>query len=348
MSYLLAGFKVIVQVLAAVGGLSAAAQATDTWFNRGMMERGTPVDQYNAIGRSDDIQCTAEARSQTAQLVPPEQYCDMTTNPVFYMNCLNRNEERGLQAKQVLRDSFIGCMARRGWSYGQPPVVTTQPSAVSESPAQPSAEPAVSTGTGFFVTAAGHLVTNEHVVRGCGRISGRRVSGEVFPLSLVASDPKNDLAVLKGVGGQAFAYLRRSTPPLGERVVVYGFPLAGALAASGNLTGGLISASSGLMGDSAKFQISAPIQPGNSGGPVFDEQGLVIAVVQSKLDVGKAQRAIGDIPQNVNFAIKANVLKSFLEAEGLRFEERASGDRRRVSSIAEDAMRYTVLVTCEK
>lgn len=348
MSRLMWAFKTVALGLAAAVPLAVAAQGAETWFNRSMMERRTPLDQYNAIGRSDDIQCTAEARAQTSQLVPPEQYCDVTMNPGLYWNCQSFNEQRKTRVERVLLDSFTGCMARRGWTYGIPPVATAQPPQPQEPSPPSSAEPALTTGTGFFVTAAGHLITNEHVVRRCDRITGRLASGEVFPLSLVASDPRNDLAVLKGAGGRAFASLRRSTPPLGERVVVYGFPLSGELAASGNLTTGLISASTGLRGDSGQFQISAPIQPGNSGGPVLDDQGLVVAVVQSKLDAARAHRVTGDVPQNVNFAIKGNVLKSFLEAEGIRFDERSSGERRRESAIAEDAMRYTVLVACSK
>lgn len=326
----------------------AAAQGVETWFNRNLMERRTPVDQYNAIGRSDDIQCTAEAKAQTSQLVLPEQYCDVTMNPGHYWNCLSFNEQRKVRAERVLVDSFTGCMTRRGWAFGVPPVVSAESRESRESSPPPLVEPVMTTGTGFFVTAAGHFITNEHVVRRCDRISGRLGSGEVFSLSLVAADPKNDLAVLKSAGGRAFASLRRTTPPLGERVVVYGFPLAGELATSGNLTTGLISASTGLRGDSGQFQISAPVQPGSSGGPVLDDQGLVVAVVQSKLDAARAQRITGDVPQNVNFAIKGNVLKSFLEAEGIRFEEKTSGERRRESAIAEDAMRYTALVVCSK
>lgn len=335
-------------VFAAAGALSVAAQGSETWFNRRMLEQRTPVDQYNAIGRSDDIQCTVEAEAQTAQLIPPERYCDMSMNPGLYWSCQSFNEKRTAQAKQVLWDSFTGCMARRGWTYGYPPVAVTQPATPQEPSTRPSSAPALTTGTGFFVTAAGHLVTNEHVVRGCDQISGRLASGEVFPLSLLATDPRNDLAILKGTGGRVFGSLRRSAPPLGERVVIYGFPLAGELAVSGNLTTGLISATAGLRGDSGQFQISAPIQPGNSGGPVLDELGLVVAVVQSKLDAVRAQRITGDVPQNINFAIKGAVLKSFLESEGIRYDEKASGDRRRESAIAEAAKRYTALVVCSK
>lgn len=112
--------KTVLVFLATVVPLAAAAQGTETWFNRSMMERQVPVDQYNAIGRSDDLQCTAEARALVSQLIPPEQYCDVAMNPGLYMSCLRSNEQRKTRAESVLVDSFVGCMARRGWTYGRP------------------------------------------------------------------------------------------------------------------------------------------------------------------------------------------------------------------------------------
>ena len=94
----------------------------------------------------------------------------------------------------------------------------------------------------------------------------------------------------------------------GEQIVIYGFPLAGALASTGNLATGIVSALAGLGDDTSKLQISAPIQPGNSGGPVLDQSGHVIGVVVSKLNAIKAASITGDIPQNVNFAIKTGVV----------------------------------------
>jgi S1-C subfamily serine protease len=99
----------------------------------------------------------------------------------------------------------------------------------------------------------------------------------------------------------------RASARLGEEIVVYGFPLAGLLASSGNVTTGNITALAGLGDDIRFLQISAPVQPGNSGGPVLDRNGNIVGIVVSKLDAIKTAIATQDIPQNVNFAIKLRV-----------------------------------------
>ena len=95
---------------------------------------------------------------------------------------------------------------------------------------------------------------------------------------------------------------------------------AGALASSGNTTLGNITALAGLRDDSRFIQISASVQPGNSGGPVLDEAGRLIGVIEGKLDALKVARVTGDIPQNVNFAILASTLAHFLEASRIPYE----------------------------
>ncbi len=101
----------------------------------------------------------------------------------------------------------------------------------------------------------------------------------------------------------------------GEDIVAYGFPLAGVLSSGGNVVTGNITALAGLGDDSRFLQISAPVQPGNSGGPLFDRNGNVVGVVVAKLNALKIASATGDIPQNVNFAIKASVATAFLDAQ---------------------------------
>jgi S1-C subfamily serine protease len=104
---------------------------------------------------------------------------------------------------------------------------------------------------------------------------------------------------------------------IGEQVVAFGFPLTGLLSSSGNVTTGVVSAGSGLRDNPVNFQISAPVQPGNSGGPLFDQYGNVIGIVVSKLDAAKVSGLTGDIPQNVNFAIKVDGAIKFLQQNGV-------------------------------
>lgn len=230
-----------------------------------------------------------------------------------------------------------------------PPKVYSEepPKSVKPMPSETSKEPVVSsTGTGFFVSSKGYLITNAHVVEGCKSLFARRSSGETFAVDLVASDAKNDLALLKSsITGNAAAF-RRGSAPLGTSITVYGFPLAGTLAVSGNLTTGSISALAGLANDPSKYQISAPVQPGNSGGSVLDESGLVVGVVQSKLNALRSLKITGDIPQNINFAIKSSVAQNFLDAHGVKYTEKSQTAARKASSIADDAMHFTVLIAC--
>src|SRR5439155_21695916 len=94
----------------------------------------------------------------------------------------------------------------------------------------------------------------------------------------------------------------------GDGIVAVGFPLRGLLASGPNVTTGTISALAGLGDDSRYLQITAPVQPGSSGGPLLDQSGNVVGVVVGKLDALRVAQAIGDIPQNVNFAINAAVI----------------------------------------
>jgi S1-C subfamily serine protease len=134
----------------------------------------------------------------------------------------------------------------------------------------------------------------------------------------------------------------------GETVVTYGFPLSGLLSSGPTLTTGDVSALAGLRDNPLHFQISAPVQPGNSGGPLLDAQAHVIGVVVSKLNAARIARMTGgDIPQNVNFAIKGSEALAFLAANGVQpaLEESAGPDRR-AAEIGVVANPSTVFLRC--
>lgn len=178
-------------------------------------------------------------------------------------------------------------------------------------------------GTGFYVSIAGHILTNAHVVRGCSAIHvvGDRIAKT--PAILKAVDTTNDLALLELPNPPSLA--RRLTPilpwradvPLGGQVAVFGFPYFGTFTETGTFTRGDVTALAGIAGNSAHLQISAPIQPGNSGGPVSNEQGQVIGVVVGRLHALYVARNTGDLPQNVNFAIKSAEAIAFLRVHGI-------------------------------
>jgi S1-C subfamily serine protease len=124
------------------------------------------------------------------------------------------------------------------------------------------------------------------------------------------------------------------------------FPLEGAFSGI-TITNGTISRLSGLRGDTGEVQISAPVQQGNSGGPLLDTAGNVIGVVSSKLNALRAAGALGDIPQNVNFAINSSSLRAFLDAKNVNYREVGSETDLTGVQVAARASAFTVLIECQ-
>jgi S1-C subfamily serine protease len=218
--------------------------------------------------------------------------------------------------------------------------------------AQPNSQArAVSTGTGFLI-APERVLTNHHVVEGCNRVLLRSPSGHWLEARPPArSDATLDLALLQvpGLGGPALAF--RSGPAVrrGEGVVAYGFPLAGLLSSDPKLTRGEVNGLRGLGDNPNQYQISAEVQPGNSGGPLVDMQGNVVGVVVSKLNAQAVARRTGDIAQNINFAVQGQAALAFARRAGL--EPRAvesTGADRSTADVGEIAHRSTLFIRCEK
>jgi hypothetical protein len=214
-------------------------------------------------------------------------------------------------------------------------------------PATPGTGPV--SGTAFFIDARGHMLTNAHVVETCKSITVALGEGDTADAKIAAKDSQNDLALLVATTKiPQYARFSATPPRQGDAVVVYGFPLPGALSTQGNLTTGILSAMVGLRDDSRQYQISAPVQPGNSGGPLFDRNGAVIGIVSSKINALRVAAATGDVPQNVNFAIKANVVSNFLETNGMKFEQASKGKALDIADISERARGFTFMITCTR
>jgi uncharacterized protein len=210
-------------------------------------------------------------------------------------------------------------------------------------------EPA-SRGSGFFINGKGDLITNHHVVDGC---SSLRVwsSGKPITASLLKSDERNDLALLNAKAANSVKgviFRSAGSIGLGEPAVVAGYPLRGLLTDSLNVSSGNVSSLAGPKNDSRLLQITTPAQPGYSGGPVFDQNGLVIGVVVAKPDAVSVAGATGDIPQNVNFAINGAVLRSFLEVNDTEFWSEAPGQMLKAEELAAQARLSAVSVECLK
>lgn len=169
-------------------------------------------------------------------------------------------------------------------------------------------------GTGFFITEDGYLITNEHVVRKA-RLVQIRYDGRLLDARVIKTDPANDFAVLKVSGGfKALPVASSRGVKLGDSVTTIGFPMATVQGFEPKLTKGEISSLAGLRDDPREFQISNPIQPGNSGGALVDRAGNVVGVVVAKLSDAYAIAHEGTIPQNVNYAVKSTFLRAFLES----------------------------------
>ena len=201
-------------------------------------------------------------------------------------------------------------------------------------------------GTAFFVSEAGTLLTNAHVVAGCGSIEVTDGGQRQYAATVLASDETNDLALLRTTARPEFIASFRTDVKQGENIYAFGYPLAGVLTSSGNFTVGHVTATAGLLDDTRILQISAPVQPGNSGGPLLDDRGNVVGVVAGKLNTLAAARLTNDIPQNVNFAIKTDVVRTFLAFYGVVPRPAASGEPISSTTLADEGRKISVLVQC--
>lgn len=214
---------------------------------------------------------------------------------------------------------------------------------------RPPASSRGGTGSGFFVSRQGHVMTNEHVVRRCGSLNVVQIAGGTIPATLVAADAANDVALIKveTAPGAVAAFRGGQSVRQGETVVTYGFPLTGVVTSGGTFTTGTVSALAGLRDDTRYFQLSVPIQPGNSGGPVLDGSGAVVGIATASINEARVARQTGAIPQNINFALKADVARTFLDAQGIRPEVAGAARELPAPEIAQRARAFTVRVECK-
>jgi uncharacterized protein len=177
----------------------------------------------------------------------------------------------------------------------------------------PSTKPSF-TGTGFFITDDGYLISNYHVVKDAAKVRLITSAG-LIDAKVVSVDAANDLALLKATGKfLSLPIVASRTASLGGTVATVGFPNIGLQGFSPKLAKGEIASLSGVGDDARYFQISVPVQPGNSGGALVDEFGNVVGIVSAKLDASVALASSGSLPENVNYAVKSSLLLSFLES----------------------------------
>ncbi|MCL0044977.1 trypsin-like peptidase domain-containing protein [Nitrospinaceae bacterium] len=186
----------------------------------------------------------------------------------------------------------------------------------------------IATGTGFFLGSSNYVVTNYHVIHGAKKIQVKLINGEILVAEVALKSPDKDIAILKLNGTPSVKRMNVrlsnfSEIRTGDKVFTYGFPIAVILGdVSSIYSEGVINSLKGMRNKQDEFQMSIPIQPGNSGGPIFNTQGELVGITSSTLSPLGSMEALGIVPQNVNFGIKSSVLANLLSEipEILKFD----------------------------
>ena len=198
-----------------------------------------------------------------------------------------------------------------------------------------------SQGSGFFINNEGLIITNYHVIRDASVINVKMANANVFQASVIAHDKKNDIAILKPlnlmINKKWFELDLYKNNPIGSSIIVIGFPLSSVLGADVRVTQGIISSNVGIKSDNSRFQISASIQPGNSGGPIINKNNLVVGIASSRLSDKYLLKIMNTVPQNINFAVKSDKVLRLLKTNKFKTV------RTSITSL-EDAITATVLI----
>lgn len=230
-----------------------------------------------------------------------------------------------------------------GLPMGKPP---NQPASSTESsktigvPSTPSTQPIhrvkSRAGTGFFIHSEGVLVTSLHVVDKANNISVNTRGDVKFAAQLLAKNEPCDLAVLKVASRvQDWLPIQKDLRKIkrGSEVLTVGFPRVDLQGLEAKVTNGLISSLTGVLNDPNFFQISVPIQPGNSGGPLVSRDGVVVGVISSKLAINPSLDTSHVQPENVNYAVKSSCLRDLLRTlpTKYRYESRKNNKVKEVT-----------------
>ena len=317
------------------------------------VHRAYPSAQSHPSGKeyfSTRLLYLADCNARTAALVVTQYYGqDRKLIQADVKPQVKRSEFAPPEGGSELAEALKLACVKLAETGGAPPPAAKPGESPSGAPAKP-APPRGSSGSGIVVNRAGSILTNEHVVRACDGYEVIDNENRKLKAKVQATDAKNDLALL--TTDEPFpsaAKLRRhSEPRLGESVTVVGYPLVGVLGDKPSVGFGNVTSTIGIRGNPAQMQISVPIQRGASGGPVLDQSANVIGVVVSKLDALKFAERGGDLPQNVNFAIRAGPLRAFLEAHKVDVADSNDSATLSNTEIASRGATVTVRVRCLK
>lgn len=203
----------------------------------------------------------------------------------------------------------------------------------------------VSSGSAFYVSDQGHIITNYHVIEDCQEIKAHS-KGKIVKTSKIANDARNDLAILKveNKPSHVFALSAENPYPL-QDIIVAGFPFGNKVSSTLKFTRGIISSIAGIGDDYSQIQIDAALQPGNSGGPIMNEYGNIIAVAVAKLSLKKILKDYGVVPENTNFGIKASAVRNIMEGNSLPLKAPNTAELSK-ADLGRIATEGTIHLTC--
>lgn len=228
-----------------------------------------------------------------------------------------QGRERTVHAYSTDHDLAVAFVRRKFGLYDETEQaagsINSSPSTTDESIGQPRL---VGTGTGFFVTNDGYILTCYHVVKD-GQLFGVIANDDsLMTAHLVSFDDGNDLALLKvDSASTPVNFGRQVAVRVGEPVFTVGFPSPDVQGYVPKVTKGIVSSLTGLKDDVRVMQFDAAIQPGNSGGPLLTEDGRVVGVVNARAAELFYANATGALAQNVNFAVKRDFVMAFLQGQ---------------------------------
>ena len=222
-------------------------------------------------------------------------------------------------------------------------------------------QPTKEIGSGFYVSKFRHIVTNQHVVNKCKKISvGDSISKQI-PADLIASDKRNDLAILQTISMEMASadtksflqnlsieivpiisggLMRSEDVKGGEEIVVAGYPLGNMVSDTIKVTKGIVSATRGMDNNFSQFEIDAVIRKGNSGGPIYDKRGNIVGVAVSRLNVNRTD--------TINFGIKGSTVKQFLSANDVPTTWANRAQKIDTQDLYKIASKQTVMVVCHR
>lgn len=205
----------------------------------------------------------------------------------------------------------------------------------------------VTSGSGFAISRNGHVISNNHVTEDCEKVQVKDATSS-YNASILISDSFNDLALIKGdFKPKGTLAISEEKPSLLQEIYVAGFPYGDSYSDTLKITKGIVSALVGIGNNASEIQIDAAIQPGNSGGPIINENGNIVGVTVASLNKEYFFESHGSIPENTNFGIKADILINFINSSNEEIQLKAPSQYKRGNNaLSKSLLNSSVKILC--